>query len=67
MYGDVAVTLFTLNVLIPVPPVALKVIVPLEPKQLGFVPFTVKSIAVGMVMVTSLVLVHPIESVASIV
>ena len=67
MYGDVAVTLFTLNVLVPVPPVALKVIDPFEPKQLGLVPLAVKSIAVGIVMMTSVELVHPLASVARMV
>ena len=67
VYGDVAATLFTLNVLVPVPPVALKVIDPLEPKQLGFVPFAVKTIAVGILIVTSVELVQPFASVASIV
>ena len=59
--------MFTLKVLVPVPPVALKVIDPLEPKQSGLVPFAVKLIAVGIVIVTSVELVQPFSSVASIV
>ena len=67
MYDDVAVTSFTLNVLVPVPPVALKVIVPLEPKQLGLVPFAVKLIAVGIAIFICVELVQPFASVARIV
>ena len=36
----------------PVPPDALKLMLPLDPAQFGFVPFAVKLIAVGMEIVT---------------
>ena len=68
MYGDIALILFTLNVLVPVPPVALKVILPFCPLQLGLVAVAVIVIPeTGMVMVTWVELVHPFASVASIV
>ena len=42
--GEVLITLFTLNIFEPLPPVTLNVIVPFCPEQFGFVPFAVKSI-----------------------
>ena len=58
---------FTLKEMFPIPPVALKSMLPLEPAQFGFVPFAVKLIAVGMVIVTCWVDVHSFASVASMV
>ena len=42
---------FTLKEIFPIPPVALKLMLPLDPAQFGFVPVAVKLIAVGKVIV----------------
>ena len=51
----------------PVPPVALNVMLPFEPKQFGFVPLAIKLTAVGIAIVTCCDEVHPFASVANIV
>ena len=53
--------------IVPVPPVALNVMLPFEPKQSGLVPLAVILIADGIVMVTCFVAVQPFASVATMV
>ena len=63
VYGDVATTLFTLKVIAPVPPVALKLMLPFWPAQFGLVPVAVTTINVGIVTVTCFDIEHPLASV----
>ena len=53
--------------IVPVPPVALNVMLPFEPKQFGFVPLANKLIAVGIAIVICFVAVQPFASVATMV